>query len=370
MTIEKLSVALADHAYDIVIGQNLLAEAALWIPEQYRQSKIFILTDENAGRHYAPVLQRNFPGAAVLILPPGEQNKSYAGLEKVMDWLLDGKADRRSLLLALGGGVIGDLGGLAAALALRGIPYVQIPTTLLAQVDSSVGGKTAIDTRQGKNLVGAFYQPVTVIADLDTLKTLPERERKAGYAEIVKYAFIRDRAFFEWLQGQGAHVIECVPEALLQAVKTSCAHKAAIVAADEKEQNDLRALLNFGHTFGHALEKLLDYDDCLLHGEAVAIGMGLAFDLSVRLGLCPEADRMLAVTHLKKMGLRTAIDQVPALVSCATDNILEAMQNDKKAENGSLAFIVSEGIGRSHVRKGVPVDVVRTVLQSCRKAAA
>lgn len=370
MAVEKLSVALADHAYNIIIGQNLLADSKIWIPELHRHSKIFILTDQNVGPLYAEVLKEIFPQAALLSLPPGEQNKSYAGLEAVMDWLLDGNVDRRSLLVALGGGVIGDLGGLAAALVLRGIPYVQIPTTLLAQVDSSVGGKTAIDTRQGKNLVGAFYQPVAVIADLDTIKTLPERERRAGYAEIVKYAFIRDRPFFDWLKINGPQVLKCESAALLHAVKTSCAHKAAIVVADEKEQNDQRALLNFGHTFGHALEKLLDYDDCLLHGEAVAIGMVLAFDLSVRLGLCPDSDRQMAVAHLQDMGLRTAMDQVPALVSCNTDNIMNAMQNDKKVENGSLAFIVSDGIGMSHVSKGVPADMVRMVLQSSRKAAA
>ncbi|QQG35623.1 MAG: 3-dehydroquinate synthase [Micavibrio aeruginosavorus] len=370
MSIEKLHVALADHAYDIVIGSGLLSKAQEWVPEKIRRGRIFILTDENAGRHYAASLQAAFPQASILTLPHGEQNKSYQGLERVLDWLLDGRADRRSLLIALGGGVIGDLGGLAAALVLRGIPYVQIPTTLLAQVDSSVGGKTAIDTRQGKNLVGAFYQPVAVIADLDTLTTLPDRERRAGYAEIVKYAFIRDRQFFSWLQENGDKVLKCDPAALTQAVKTSCAHKAEIVAADEKEQNDLRALLNFGHTFGHALEKLLDYDGRLLHGEAVAIGMMLAFDLSVRLGLCPESDRHLALNHLRRMGLKTSIDQVPALADCVTDNILQAMLNDKKAEGGVSAFIVCCGIGQARVYKDISAEVVRTVIQSGRKAAA
>ena len=220
MSVEKLHVALGDNSYDIVIGSGLLAKATDWVPAQYRKSKIFILTDDNAGKFHAATLKEAFPIAQMLVMKPGEHTKSYEGLETVLDWLLNGKADRHSLLIALGGGVIGDLGGLAAALALRGIPYVQIPTTLLAQVDSAVGGKTAIDTKQGKNLVGAFYQPVVVIADLDTLKTLPERERRAGYAEIVKYAFIRDREFFTWLQQYGAAVLACDHAALMHAVKT------------------------------------------------------------------------------------------------------------------------------------------------------
>lgn len=370
MSIEKLHVALAEHAYDIVIGSGLLSQAQELVPEKMRRGKIFILTDDNAGRYHVAALQKAFPHAAMLTLSPGEQNKSYQGLEKVLDWLLDGKADRHSLLMTLGGGVIGDLGGLAAALALRGIPYVQIPTTLLAQVDSSVGGKTAIDTRQGKNLVGAFYQPATVIADLDTLKTLPERERRAGYAEIVKYAFIRDRPFFDWLRGHGDKVLACDSAALAYAVRMSCAHKADIVAADEKEQNGLRALLNFGHTFGHALEKILDYDGRLLHGEAVAIGMMMAFDLSVRMGICADFDRQEACSHLQKMGLKISLSQVPGLADCRTETILQAMQNDKKAEGGELAFIVCEGIGRARVQKGIPTEMVHAAIQSCGKAAA
>ncbi len=362
MSVEKLRVALGDQAYDIVIGGGLLANAADWVPENARRNKIFILTDENAGKYHVATLKQSFPDAHVLAIRPGEHSKSYEGLETVLDWLLDNKADRHSLLMALGGGVIGDLGGLAAALALRGIPYVQVPTTLLAQVDSSVGGKTAIDTRQGKNLVGAFYQPRVVIADLDTLKTLPERERKAGYAEIVKYAFIRDRAFFEWLQQHGREVLACDPAALAHAVKTSCAHKADIVAADEKEEKDLRALLNFGHTFGHAFEKLLGYDGRLLHGEAVALGMACAFDLSVRLGLCPEADRRLAIAHMQDMGLHVSSASVPALAAFSVDQIVEAMQNDKKAAGGKLAFIVCDGIGKSHVVKDVPIQQVKRVI--------
>jgi len=364
MSVEKLHVALGDYAYDIVIGSGLLAKARDWVPEKARKSKVFILTDENAGKFHADTLKQSFPDAPVLTLKPGEQSKSYEGLETVLDWLLDNKADRHSLLIALGGGVIGDLGGLAAALALRGIPYVQIPTTLLAQVDSSVGGKTAIDTRQGKNLVGAFYQPHVVIADLDTLKTLPERERKAGYAEIVKYAFIRDRAFFDWLQQHGKAVLAGDTAALTHAVKLSCMHKAEIVAADEKEEKDLRALLNFGHTFGHAFEKLLGYDGRLLHGEAVSLGMVHAFDLSVRLGLCSEDDRRSAVAHMKGLGLVVAKSQVPALAAFTTDQILQAMQNDKKAEAGQVAFIVCDGIGKSHVKKGITTDVIKAVLES------
>ena len=362
MSVEKLHVALGDNSYDIVIGSGLLAKATDWVPAQYRKSKIFILTDDNAGKFHAATLKEAFPIAQMLVMKPGEHTKSYEGLETVLDWLLNGKADRHSLLIALGGGVIGDLGGLAAALALRGIPYVQIPTTLLAQVDSAVGGKTAIDTKQGKNLVGAFYQPVVVIADLDTLKTLPERERRAGYAEIVKYAFIRDREFFTWLQQYGAAVLACDHAALMHAVKTSCAHKAQIVAEDETEQKDLRALLNFGHTFGHALEKLLGYDGRLLHGEAVSLGMVRALDLSVRLGLCSDVDRQMAVIHMKELGLPVSMTEIPVLKTFSTAQIIEAMQNDKKAESGNLAFIVCDGIGQAHVKKDVPMNIVKDVI--------
>lgn len=364
MTTEKLHVALGDHAYDIVIGSGLLARAAEFVPEKSRRSKIFILTDRNAGQFHAAALKTAFPDASVLSMEPGEHSKSYQGLETVLDWLLDGKADRHSLLIALGGGVIGDLGGLAAALALRGIPYVQVPTTLLAQVDSAVGGKTAIDTRQGKNLVGAFYQPDVVISDLDTLKTLPVRERRAGYAEIVKCAFICDRAFFDWLQQHGPAVLACDEAALTHAVKTSCAHKAHIVAEDEKEQKDLRALLNFGHTFGHAFEKLLGYDGRLLHGEAVSLGMVHAFDLSVRLGLCADDDRRAAVKHMSDLGLVVEKSSVPGLSAFSTADILAAMQNDKKAEAGQVAFIVVSGIGASLVKKDVPMDIVKDVLNA------
>ncbi len=364
MTTEKLHVALGDHAYDIVIGSGLLARARDLVPEKSCRSKIFILTDSNAGKFHADALKTSFPDASILSMEPGEHSKSYQGLETVLDWLLDGKADRHSLLIALGGGVIGDLGGLAAALALRGIPYVQVPTTLLAQVDSAVGGKTAIDTKQGKNLVGAFYQPDVVISDLDTLKTLPERERKAGYAEIVKYAFIRDRAFFTWLQENGQAVLDCDHAALTHAVKVSCAHKAQIVAEDEKEQKDLRAILNFGHTFGHAFEKLLGYDGRLLHGEAVSLGMVHAFDLSVRLRLCSDDDRQAAVKHMADMGLVVKKSDVLDLSSFSTADILAAMQNDKKAEAGNIAFIVVNGIGTSHVKKDVPMDVVKDVIDA------
>lgn len=366
MSVEKLHVALGDHAYDIFIGGGLLSRAGELIPEKSRHSRIFILTDANAGKFHAGALKAAFPDAAVLTMAPGEHSKSYKGLETVLDWLLDGKADRHSLLMALGGGVMGDLGGLAAALALRGIPYVQVPTTLLAQVDSAVGGKTAIDTKQGKNLVGAFYQPDVVISDLDTLKTLPAREMKAGYAEIVKYAFIRDRAFFEWLQQHGKDVLACDDAALAHAVRVSCTHKAQIVAEDEKEQKDLRALLNFGHTFGHAFEKLLGYDGRLLHGEAVALGMVYAFDLSVRLGLCGDEDRRAAVAHMADRGLVVTKSAVPALAGFSSDDILTAMQNDKKAEAGRLAFIVADGIGASHVAKDVPADIVMDVLNAAR----
>ncbi len=357
-----LPVLLGERGYDIHIGSGLLAQTAELLPFSLEGRRCFILTDTHAG-HYAPVLEKALVKgggtAFTLVMTPGEATKSYDGLIKVLDWLLDNRADRQSVLFSLGGGVIGDLGGLAAAVALRGISYVQVPTTLLAQVDSAVGGKTAIDTKQGKNLVGAFYQPRAVIADLDTLDTLSEREMRAGYAEIVKYGFIRDAAFFAWLEENGKKVLEKNKIALSHAIYESCKAKAAIVALDETETNDVRALLNFGHTFGHAFEKMLNYDGRLLHGEAVAIGMGMAFDLSVALGHCPAAQADKAKTHMRALGLKTGADVSGVTVA----GILEAMKSDKKTENGKMNFILARAIGDTFVVRDVPPAAVQAVIE-------
>lgn len=364
MTNDVVHVDLGDRSYPIHIGPDAFAEVCKELGKVDKVSHVFILTDENIERLHGASIRKSLPQALILVLPAGEQTKSYEGLETVLDWLLDHRADRKSVLVALGGGVIGDLGGLAAALALRGISYIQIPTTLLAQVDSSVGGKTAIDTRQGKNLVGAFYQPQAVYADTSFLSTLPLREMKAGYAEIVKYAFIRDAGFFEWLETNGTAVLAGDPAATSEAVKQSCLHKARVVAEDEKEEKDIRALLNFGHTFGHALEKLLSYDGRLLHGEAVAIGMTMAFDLSVRMNLCEAADHDRAVAHMKGVGLLTSVAQVPALKEFSVDQIVNAMMNDKKFAQGKMAFVLCRRIGEAFVSREAVIDDVRKTVEN------
>jgi 3-dehydroquinate synthase len=283
---ERLRVELGPRGYDILVGDGLLATAGQWIAPIAQGQRLFVVTDETVAAAHLATLERALDDAGIayeaLVLPPGEQTKGFAHLESLTSRLLTLKVERRSLLAAFGGGVIGDLTGFAASILLRGIDFVQIPTTLLAQVDSSVGGKTGIDTAQGKNLIGSFHQPRLVLADTEVLSTLGRRELLAGYAEIVKYGLINDVAFFDWLETHGTGVIEGDPAARRHAIVTCCAAKAAIVAADERESG-ARQLLNLGHTFAHALEAELGYDDRLLHGEAVAIGLVMAFDLSVRL---------------------------------------------------------------------------------------
>ena len=292
----RLSVALGDRAYPILIGSGLLERAGTWIaPLLKGRTRVVAITDSNVGPLHLPRLVAGLTASGITVesvrVPAGEGSKSWDGIASLVDRLLELRVDRGTLLLALGGGVIGDLVGFAASITMRGVDFVQIPTTLLAQVDSSVGGKTGINTKAGKNLVGTFYQPRLVLADLDCLTTLPVRERRSGYAEIVKHCVISDADMFGWLEaGGGQAVIAGDKAALARAVKHSCETKAAIVAADEREGGQ-RALLNFGHTFGHALEAETGFSDRLYHGEAVAIGMVQAMDLSVSLGLCSAADR-------------------------------------------------------------------------------
>lgn len=363
--IKKIDLNLGERSYTIHIGKGVLERAVDLIPLDLSDKKVFILYDKNV-YPYVQVLEEALAGKTYSVktfgLKGGEQTKSYDGLQTSMDWLLNNKVDRQSILISVGGGVIGDLGGFAASIVMRGIPYIQIPTTLLAQVDSSVGGKTGINTKQGKNLVGSFYQPKAVFCDTGTLGTLPERELQAGYAEIVKYGFISDLEFFEWLEENGEKVLALDGDAVSYAVEKSCKIKADIVAADERELGK-RALLNFGHTFGHALEAMAEYDSRLLHGEAVSIGMVLAFDLSAKLKLCSQEDPARAVAHLKNLGLKTKISDIAPSLKCTAEDLVALMAGDKKVQAGKIGFILSRGIGDAFQSFDVDIDVVTDVVR-------
>jgi 3-dehydroquinate synthase len=300
--------------------------------------------------------------ARPVVMPPGEGSKSFAGLEKVSDALLDAGVDRSGLIVALGGGVIGDLTGFAAGVLKRGVAFAQIPTTLLAQVDSSVGGKTAINAAQGKNLIGLFHQPRIVIADTALLASLPRRELLAGYAEVVKYGALGDAGFFEWLENNGVRALAGDKDSLIYAVAHSCRMKAAIVARDEREIGE-RALLNLGHTFGHALEAATGFSDRLIHGEGVAIGTALAFRLSVRLELCSGQDAERFTRHLKAVGLPSAISDIPGRRP-TSEALVAAMAHDKKVKDGKLTFVLLRGLGQAFVTSEVPLDAVKDVLSA------
>ena len=367
---KTVALDLAERSYGIHIGKGLLSQAADLIPLDLSERKVFILYDENV-YPYVQVLEETLAGkvgeSKTLSVKGGEPTKSYDGLQKVLGWLLDNKVDRQSVLIAVGGGVVGDLGGFAASIVLRGIAYVQVPTTLLSQVDSSVGGKTGINTEQGKNLVGCFYQPKAVLCDVSTLGTLPERELQAGYAEVVKYGLINDIHFFEWLEENGEQVLSLDSDALSYAIDVSCKAKAAIVAADEKEAGQ-RALLNLGHTFGHALEAAAGYDGRLLHGEAVSIGMMMAFDLSVKMGLCSQEEPSRVAAHLKQCGLKTKASDISPALKQNADDIVALMAGDKKArttnEGDKIGFILTRGIGEAFQSYDVDMDDVRSIVES------
>jgi 3-dehydroquinate synthase len=356
-------VPLGDRAYDILVGRGLIESAGTRIAALGARAAA-IVTDEHVGPLYAEALAASLKAqglrVSVTALPPGEATKSYVSLERVCDAVLAAKIERGDLVVALGGGVIGDLSGFAAAVVRRGVRFVQVPTTLLSQVDSSVGGKTGINSRHGKNLVGAFHQPSLVIADTALLDTLPLREMRAGYAEVVKYGLIDDARFFAWCEANWKGVFAGDP-ARDEAVAQSCRAKAAVVVRDEHENGD-RALLNLGHTFGHALEKITAYDSTrFVHGEGVAIGLALAFRFSASLGLCPIADAERVEAHLKAAGLPTRLSQVPG--GCGTvDELLDAMAQDKKVKGGALTFILARGIGRSFIAPGIEADGVRRFL--------
>ena len=357
---DSVRVELGNRGYDILIGEGLLAEAGRHLAPVLRQLRVVIITDQTVADLHLAALERALKNAGITydaaVLPPGEQTKDFEHIEALTDRLLEKKMERSCALIALGGGVIGDLAGFTAAVLLRGIDFVQIPTTLLAQVDSSVGGKTGINTRHGKNLVGSFHQPRLVLADTGVLATLPRRELLAGYAEVVKYGLIGDAAFFTWLEGHGMGVIEGNPAAQRYAVRTSCAAKATIVAEDERETGK-RVLLNLGHTFGHALEAETGYSGELLHGEAVAVGMVMAFDLSARLNLCPAEDAARVRRHLAAVGLPAGLEAAGGRAWNA-NNLLDHMRRDKKVESGRITFVLTRGIGRAFISDEVdPADV-------------
>ncbi len=361
-----LTVPLGGRAYDIVIGRGVLESAGPRIARAVPSARAAIVTDETvAGLHLGP-LESSLDAAGVrherIIMPPGEGTKSFVHLERLLDRLLELGVERGDCIVAVGGGVIGDLAGLAASLLRRGAACIQVPTTLLAQVDSSVGGKTGIDTPHGKNLVGTFHQPRLVLCDTGTLATLPRRELLAGYAEVVKYGLLGDREFFEWLEVHGAEALEGAAARLDHAVARSCAAKAAIVCRDERESGE-RALLNLGHTFGHALEAACGYDGSLLHGEAVAIGMALAFGLSVELGLCDEGEARRARRHMASVGLPLH----PAELDLATPDagrLVRLMAQDKKVAGGRVAFVLLRGIGKAFLTRDVGLDEVRNFLET------
>jgi 3-dehydroquinate synthase len=361
---EIVTVALPGRPYEVVVGEALLGALGRHVKAVSRARRVGIVTDAHVGplylRQAEESLAANGLQPCTVTLEAGERTKSFAGLEALLDRLLDAQIERSDLIVALGGGVIGDLTGLAASLLRRGVAFIQIPTTLLAQVDSSVGGKTGIDTRQGKNLVGSFHQPARVLADIGTLKTLPLRELRAGYAEIVKYGLIGDPAFFAWCETNGLSLLAGDAARRRHAVVTSVRAKAAIVVEDERETGR-RALLNLGHTFGHALETAAGYDDALLHGEAIAIGMVLAFRLSAELGLAPPDDGERIARHFRAVGLPTQIQDVPGRRFTA-DGLIGPMMQDKKKTEGKLALILARGIGQAFVTAEVEPAAVKAFL--------
>lgn len=361
-----IRVALAERSYDIRIGRGLLASIGAEAARLAPGANVAIVTDENVNREVGAEVADRLAQAGLrvetIVLPAGEATKSWRHVEHVCEALLAAKIERGDLVIALGGGVIGDLTGFAASILRRGVRFIQAPTSLLAQVDSSVGGKTGINSPHGKNLIGAFYQPTLVIADTAVLDSLPVRELKAGYAEVAKYGLIDQPEFFAWCEQnwQGVYQGAAARE---YAVATSCAAKAAVVARDETETGD-RALLNLGHTFGHALERLTHYDSArLVHGEGVAIGMAQAFRFSARLGLCAPADADRVARHLTEAGLPVHPAQIPGGVG-AVDEVLDAMAQDKKVSRGALTFILARGIGQSFIAKNVSRDDVRAFLEA------
>ena len=359
----RVHVGLGNRAYDILIGSGLIDQAAQILGPKLAGRRPIIITDTHVAEHQLPQLQRALGvDSHAIILPSGEATKSWQQLERLMDELLDLGVERSDHLIALGGGVIGDLVGFAASILKRGCNFIQIPTTLLAQVDSSVGGKTAINVRAGKNLVGSFHQPSLVLIDPKVLNSLPDREMRAGYAEVVKYGLINDAKFFEWCCQNAAALLNRDEDALITAISHSVRAKAAIVEADERETQDQRALLNLGHTFGHALEASTGFSDRLLHGEAVAAGMALAYRFSATQGLCSITDTERVGGHLRSCGLPISLKE--AHVRETGTELTRHMLHDKKMSGGTLAFILANGIGQSYVDRAVSLSDVAAFLDA------
>jgi 3-dehydroquinate synthase len=363
-----VEVALGDRAYDIVIGRDVLASLGARVADLRPGVRTAIVTDRNVAKHWLEKAEASLAAAGIatarIIVDEGEGSKTYAGLERISEALIAARIERNDLVIALGGGVVGDLAGFAAAILRRGVDFVQVPTSLLAQVDSSVGGKTGINSPQGKNLIGAFHQPVLVIADTAVLDTLPPRQFRAGYAEVAKYGVLGDEAFFTWLEKNHADLFKG-SAAREHAVATSCRAKAAIVSRDEREAGE-RALLNLGHTFGHALEAATGFSDRLFHGEGVAIGMVLAAELSAELGMISSQDAARVQRHLADAGLPTHLQDIAGFAQeglADADALMTLMAQDKKVKRGRLTFILLEAVGRAVIAPNVEPALVRDFLK-------
>ncbi|OOY30737.1 3-dehydroquinate synthase [Thioclava sp. F36-6] len=365
---EIVPVELGERSYEVRIGTGLLENAGTEIAPLLRRPRVAVVADQTVADLHLATLRRGLGDIEMvsLTLPPGEGTKSWPQFTRTVEWLLEQKVERKDIVIALGGGVIGDLVGFAAAVLRRGVRFVQIPTSLLAQVDSSVGGKTGINAPQGKNLIGAFHQPSLVLADLDVLGTLEPRDFLAGYGEVVKYGLLGDAAFFDWLEANAPAMAAGDMEKRLHAVKRSVEMKAEIVARDETEEGD-RALLNLGHTFCHALEAATGYSDRLLHGEGVAIGCAMAFELSQRLGLCSQEVPSRVRAHLRDMGMKTDLADIEGDLP-GRDALIDLMAQDKKVLDGKLRFILAHGIGEAFVTSDVPRDVLAGVLDDALAA--
>ncbi len=367
---KKITVALQNHSYDIYVGEGLLDQAGDIIAPLLSRPRTVIVTDDNIAGYQLPRLEKSLEKAGItfdsIILPAGEATKSFAQLENLLDRLLAFGLERQDRIIAFGGGVIGDLAGFAASIYQRGIGFIQIPTTLLAQVDSAVGGKCAINSPRGKNLIGSFHQPGLVLSDVSCLNSLPQRQLLAGYAEMVKYSLINDGKFFDWLDRQAGKIISGDPAARIQAIITCCQAKADMVARDEKETGP-RALLNLGHTFGHALEAECGFSDRLLHGEAVAIGMVMAFDLSVRMGLCPEQEAATVRRHLKMIGLPDGISadlRAYFRNDITAERLFNHTLHDKKLSGGKVTYVLVRAIGEAFLTNDVTAEDIKQVFQS------
>lgn len=362
---QTIEVGLGERTYPLYIGAGVLDGLAAQWADRLRPRRLSIIADETVWQLHGPGLSAQLEQAGVALrlvtVPGGEDSKSFRVFADVCEQMLSHGIERRDVLLAFGGGVVGDLAGYVAASLLRGIDFIQVPTTLLAQVDSSVGGKTGINSRSGKNLIGAFHQPKAVYIDTAILDSLPAREWRAGYAEVAKYGCLWDGAFFEWLETQGPAVKTGDPAALVEAITRSCAIKADVVARDERESG-VRGLLNLGHTFGHALEAIYGYDGRLLHGEAVSVGIGLAYALGRTLGLCTGQDEQRVKAHLTAAGLPVRRADLAATDALSLDALWAPMMKDKKVQDGVPTFIVPTGIGDTHLNRDVPKSAVDDVL--------